>query len=158
MPIAYINEAYNESNLNTIISDATVFFVHILKWIHQPERQSDSWRDSILDSSLEIHKAMLEKSTKRYNSIIIRKMNNEGLLRNCYKYALHKAYAEIHKINIPKNNPTFIFKLPKIEDGEYIYDKFNKIENIANREGLVRQWMIDHVCPPYTEENINEKK
>ena len=156
MPIVYIDEAYNKSDLDTVLSDATIFYVHMLKWIHQADKQSDSWRDSILDSSLEIHNTMYDKRTKRYNSIIVRDVNLG--LKDCYEYALHRAYAEIHKINIPKNNPTFIFKLPKIEDGEYIYDKFNKIENIANREGLVRQWMIDHVCPPYTEENINEKK
>ena len=156
MPIVYINEAYNKSDLDTVLSDATIFYVHTLKWIHQANKQSDSWRDSILDSSLEIYNTMYDKRTKRYNSIIVRDANL--VLKDYYEYALHRAYAEIHKINIPTNNPTFIMRLPKVEDGEYIYDAFNTIEKIADREGLVRPWIIDHVCPPYTEDKIKNKE
>jgi hypothetical protein len=54
-----------KSERRGIASQLTRLLVHLLKWRHQPERRSDSWRDSIADARLQIQLALEDSPSLR---------------------------------------------------------------------------------------------
>lgn len=57
-------------------SRLTTLLVHVLKWIHQPDRRSGSWRGTIIEQQAELTDAA-----------------GSGVLRNHAEAMLHDAYA-----------------------------------------------------------------
>jgi hypothetical protein len=47
-------EALGRSDRRAISSQLSRLLLHLLKWVHQPERRSDSWLDSITDARTQI--------------------------------------------------------------------------------------------------------
>jgi hypothetical protein len=58
-------EDLGKSERRGIASQLTRLLVHLLKWRHQPERRSDSWRDSIADARLQIQLALEDSPSLR---------------------------------------------------------------------------------------------
>lgn len=58
-------EDLGKSERRGITSQLPRLLVHLLKWRHQPERRTDSWRDSIADARLQIQLAVEDSPSLR---------------------------------------------------------------------------------------------
>jgi hypothetical protein len=58
-------EDLGKSERRGITSQLIRLLVHLLKWLHQPTRRSDSWRDSIADARLQIQLAIEDSPSLR---------------------------------------------------------------------------------------------
>jgi hypothetical protein len=68
-----------------VFSRLVVLFTHLLKWEHQPERRSGSWRGTILEQRRELRQ-LLESGTLRNHA--------EAVLADAYQAARQQAAAE----------------------------------------------------------------
>jgi hypothetical protein len=68
-------------------SRLVVFLAHILKWIHQPERRSGSWRATIVEQRQELARAI-----------------GRGVLRNHAESVLNESYAEGVELAMAETN------------------------------------------------------
>ena len=66
-------------------SRLTTLLTHILKWVHQPEHRSRSWRGTIIEQRHELA-GHVERGVLRNHA--------EAVLRDCYALAVERAAAE----------------------------------------------------------------
>lgn len=91
-----------------------VFYEHITKWRYNPQKQSKSWVDSILDASITINGSI--NNNKKGN--VLKNLNDENMIKKSFISGVKKANNDGNKI--PKDaeiefSPKEIADIDKVE-------------------------------------------
>jgi Domain of unknown function DUF29 len=79
-------EDMGRSRRDSLESNLIILLMHLLKWQHQPEHRSHSWKGSIVE-----HRRRIRKSLKNSPSL---KPYLEQVFDECYRDAVEQAAAE----------------------------------------------------------------
>lgn len=92
-------KSMGNSDKTALESNLRVLLMHLLKWAYQPEKRSNSWKSSIVEHCLRLHKAFKKSPTlKNYF---------DEIFEETYQDAKSWASAEtgINKKNFPNECP-----------------------------------------------------
>ena len=104
-------ETMGRSEKNALESNLIVVFLHLLKWQYQPDKRSRSWKSSIFEHRIRIHKAFKNSpSLKPFFA---------NVFTECYQYGRKRASIEtgLSLTAFPTESP---FTMDEILDEDFL--------------------------------------